>query len=122
MLGGNFSVRRFQTLLSLFVLLCAAMSAQEFRATISGHVLDSSGAAVPNAKIQAVSVDTNEVTSAASDSSGAYTIPLLRPGIYKLTASAQGFKQYIKDKLELQAAKVAGIDINFGSRRRDRHG
>jgi hypothetical protein len=89
------------------------LSAQDFRATISGHVLDSSGAAVPNTKIQAINGATGETTNAVSDNSGTYTIPLLRPGLYKVTAIAQGFKQYIKDNVQLDAAKVVGVDINL---------
>lgn len=76
-------------------------------------MLDSSGAAVPGAKVQVTSTGTNEVTSATSDSSGAYTIPLLRPGDYKLSATAQGFKQFVRDHVTLEAAKIAGIDINL---------
>jgi hypothetical protein len=106
-------VQKKLTLLSLFLLLCAAVSAQEFRSTISGHVLDSSGAAVPGTKIQVSNTGTNEVTTATSDNSGSYTIPLLRPGDYKLTATAQGFKQFIRDHVTLEAAKTAGIDINL---------
>jgi hypothetical protein len=101
------------SLLSLFLLLCTTLTAQEFRATVSGHVLDSSGAAVPGAKIQATNVDTNETISATSDASGAYSMPFLRPGNYKLTATAQGFKQFIRDNVVLEAAKVAGIDISL---------
>jgi hypothetical protein len=97
----------------VFFLLTASLSAQEFRATISGHVLDASGSAVPNARVQVVSAATNETTSALSDNSGGYTIPLLRPGIYKMTATAQGFKQFVRDNVELQAAKQAGIDIRL---------
>jgi hypothetical protein len=100
-------------LLGVLLCLCAGVSAQEFRATISGHVLDASGAAVPGVKIEAVNVDTNETTAATSDSSGAYTIPFLRPGNYKLTATAAGFKQYVREGVTLEAAKVAGIDINL---------
>src|SRR5690349_8486073 len=98
-------------LVSFFALLCATMTAQEFRATISGHVLDASGAAIPNAKIQAVNTATNETTSATSDNSGAYSIPFLRPGNYRLTGTAQGFKQFVRTDVVLEAAKVAGIDI-----------
>ncbi len=106
-------MKKTSTVLSTLLLLCGVLSAQEFRATISGHVLDSSGGAVPNAKIQVTSTATNEVTAVSSDSSGAYTVPLLRPGMYKLTAAAEGFKQYVKDNIELLAAKVAGIDITL---------
>jgi hypothetical protein len=67
--------------LPLFLCLLGSLGlAQEFRATISGHVFDASGAAVPNAKIQAVNEATNETATATSDTSGSYTIPFLRPG------------------------------------------
>src|SRR5690349_2301219 len=105
-------VSRLRTL-PLFLLLCSFATAQEFRATISGHVLDSSGAAVPGAKIQAINVDTNDTTTATTDNAGAYSIPLLRPGNYRLNASAAGFKQYIRDNVTLEVGKVAGIDINL---------
>ena len=39
-------------------------------------------------------MDSNESTTASSDNAGAYTIPFLRPGNYKVTATAAGFKQY----------------------------
>src|SRR5689334_23367426 len=106
-------VRLKLSLFLVLVLLCSVATAQEFRATISGHVLDSSGAAVPGAKIQATNVDNNESTTANADGSGVYSIPFLRPGNYKLTATAAGFKNWVQDKLVLEAAKVAGIDITL---------
>ena len=96
--------------LLLASLLCFVLNAQEFRATISGHVLDSSGASVPGTKVQVVNVGTNETATAVTDGSGNYSIPFLRPGAYKLSVSATGFKQYQRD-VTLEAAKTAGIDI-----------
>jgi hypothetical protein len=72
------------------ILASAVVSAQEFSRDHSVHVLDLSGGAVPNAKTQVLSAATGEATSAVSDSSGAFSLPLLRPGTYKLTAMAQG--------------------------------
>ncbi len=103
-------------LITLFVcllLLTGFTFAQEFRATISGHVYDSSNAAVPGAKVQAINVATSETTTATTDSSGSYTIPFLRPGIYKVTVTAQGFKQYNEENIQLQVGKVAGIDAHL---------
>ena len=102
----------------LFLAVCSLLfsgfaCAQEFRATISGHVLDASGAAVPNVKIEAVNVGTNEITTATSDAGGAYTIPFLRPGTYKVTATVAGFKQAVHDNVILEAAKVLGMDIKL---------
>ena len=97
--------------LLLATLICSFLNAQEFRATITGRVLDPSGASVPGVSIKAVSAATNEISTATSDTSGAYTIPFLRPGLYKLTATAQGFKVVNRENVTVQVGQVAGIDI-----------
>ena len=96
-IGGSLVRQKVATTLTLLCLVCMPALAQDFRATISGHVFDSSGGSVPNVKIQVTNADTNEVTTATSDNAGAYSIPLLRPGDYKLSASSPGFKQFIRD-------------------------
>jgi hypothetical protein len=100
-------------LLTTICLVLVPAFTQEFRATISGHAYDSSGGAVPNVKVQVTNLATNEVTTATSDTSGAYTIPLLRPGTYKLNATAPGFKQYTQDNVTLEAAKTLGLDLRL---------
>jgi len=99
--------------LSTLCLLAGGLLAQEFRATITGRVLDPSGAAVPNVAIRAVNAANNETSNATSDASGAYTIPFLRPGQYKLTATAQGFKVVNRENVTLQVSQLAGIDITL---------
>ena len=105
--------KQLATMLPLLCLLALPALAQEFRSTISGHVTDASGAAVPNAKVNAVNTDSNETTTATTDNAGAYAIPFLRPGNYKVTAAAAGFKQYTQAGLTLEAAKVTGVDIHL---------
>ncbi len=51
--------------------------------------------------------------TATSDTSGAYTVPFLRPGQYKLTVTATGFKQFNRENITLQVGQVAGIDITL---------
>jgi hypothetical protein len=96
----------------LFSLATLAL-AQEFRASISGHVTDSTGASVPHAAVQATNLATKEISNATTDNSGGYTIPLLKPGIYKLTIKATGFKQYVRDNLSLEISQAAGIDAKL---------
>ena len=50
--------------LPVLLFVCTQLPAQEFRATIAGHVYDSSGASVAGAQIQAIAGDTNQVTTA----------------------------------------------------------
>ena len=103
--------------IAICVLSCLAttglLMGQDFRASIAGHVLDASGASVPQAKVQATNIGTNEATNAVADTAGSYTLPLLRPGRYKLTVTATGFKQYVRDVVTLEIGQNAGIDIHL---------
>ncbi|MBM3769013.1 MAG: carboxypeptidase regulatory-like domain-containing protein, partial [Acidobacteria bacterium] len=98
---------------SLALCLTAAMFAQEFRATISGRVLDSSGAAVVGAKVSATNTNTGEVSNATTETSGAYTVPFLRPGGYTVRVSASGFKTFVRENITLQVGQIAGIEVTL---------
>lgn len=105
-----------QRLLHFLAALCLAASlgfAQDFRATISGRVFDSSGGAIPGARVQVVNVANNESSSATADASGAYSIPFLRPGNYRMTVTSEGFKQFIRENIILEVGRVVGIDITM---------
>src|SRR5260370_5629603 len=91
----------------------APLMGQEFRATISGHIVDAVGPRIPQAKVEVTSLSTKETAHATTDSSGSYTIPLLRPCQYTLTVTASGFKHYVRDDVTLEAAKVVGIDVTL---------
>ena len=95
------------------VLLACLGAAQEFRATISGHVYDASGAAVPSAKVEATNIATNQATSASTNTAGTYSIPFLSPGQYTLTVTAPGFKQYIRENVTLEVGRIVGIDVTL---------
>jgi hypothetical protein len=95
------------------VAFATVLSAQEYRGTFSGTITDSSGAAVPKAKVVATEVQTGTKTIATSGNSGAYTIPFLTPGAYEITAEAAGFKQYVRNGLKLSAGDSTVIDIRL---------
>lgn len=81
------------------VLLVATCAAQEFRATISGRVVDSQDAVIGGAKVIATQIGTEARFETVSASDGLYTIPFLPPGSYRLTAEIAGFKRYLRDNL-----------------------
>lgn len=98
----------------LMLLLCASMTfAQEARGTISGAVLDPTGAAIPNVKVSVTELRTGVVTATTSDSSGAYNLPFLPPGEYKLEATTTGFKQYVRGGIQLSASDHPIIDLKL---------
>lgn len=78
--------------------------AQAPTATLAGSVQDESGAIVPDVQIAIVNLGTGlERTTTAGDR-GSFVIPLLSPGIYRLTARRAGFA----------SAEVANRVLNVG--------
>jgi len=70
--------------------------AQTITGTISGDVTDSTGAVVPGATITALNLGTAETRTATTTATGSYRLPDLAIGKYRLTASAQGFKNIVR--------------------------
>jgi hypothetical protein len=104
----------FRTIAVCLPLLVALPGlAQEFRATVAGHVLDTTGKAIPDAEVQAVNLANNETHTAKTNDSGSYTVPLLQPGDYRLTITSKGFKQYVRDRLTLTVGQIAGVDATL---------
>ncbi len=98
----------------LVCLLAPALAlAQEFRATVTGRVLDPSSAAVPNAIVQVKNVATNELASATTDASGNYTVPFLKPGTYAISAEAPGFKKVTHENLLLNVGQTATVNLTL---------
>jgi hypothetical protein len=58
---------------------------------IGGTVFDSTGAAIPNAKVTIHNNATNAEQTATSDGSGNFIAPLVVPGTYTVTIAAAGF-------------------------------
>jgi hypothetical protein len=103
---------RVRIVLCFFILVCS-LAAQEFRATVTGHVTDPSGSAVPKVTVQITNTGTNEVTPGVTTGLGVYSLPFLRPGAYKLTAESPGFKKYVRDGIVLNVGDVIGVDIRM---------
>ena len=86
--------------------------AQVNTGTLSGLVLDPSGAAVANATITVKSPDTGYTRSIQSASDGAYTLPDLPIGDYRLTTIAPGFSG-IQERVSIQVGERARLDLHL---------
>jgi len=98
----------FLTSAALFFAACAF--AQLDTATISGRVVDSSGAVVAGAAVSVVNTATTFQSATVSNSEGLYRVPSLRPGAYQVTVSASGFKKYVRSGLDLRVGDNLAID------------
>src|ERR1700722_8255988 len=69
--------------------LPSIVSAQ--RATLLGTVDDPNGAVIPGVSITLLNLDQGLARSAVTSDKGYYTVPLLQPGRYVVTAQKAGF-------------------------------
>src|SRR5262245_60484744 len=96
---------------------------QSVNATVGGTVADASGALIPGVTVTATNVGTNIANTTVTNESGAYNVPALQPGTYKLTAELPGFQtqtftdvqlggaQQVKLNFTLQVAAAAGTNV-----------
>jgi carboxypeptidase family protein/TonB-dependent receptor-like protein len=102
----------FYALVSLCCLTSlTVVSAQTTYATITGSVLDPSGAAVANATITATNAETGVVSTATSNKEGVYTVSQLREGPYLVTVKANGFSEAIVTDVILVARDIRHLDV-----------
>jgi hypothetical protein len=107
------SARGFRGVLVLWLLTCFTvppLEAQKITGDITGNVTDSTGAVLPNVTVTAVNTATNFSRSGKTTGDGNFRIPELPIGVYKVTASAQGFKSTVQS-VEMLAGAV--IQANF---------
>ena len=97
-----------------WLIFASAATAQEFRATVKGQVVDSSQAALPGATITVRNQETGEVGTATSNNEGNYTVPFLRPGVYSVTVEMEGFQKYTRTDMRLEVSQVAVINAQLG--------
>ena len=77
--------------------------------TLSGSVVDASGAVIPGADVAAKHSGTGTVTNAVSNSEGLFSIPSLPIGTYTVTVTLQGFKTVVIQNVVLSSAGQANV-------------
>ncbi|HTJ30614.1 MAG TPA: carboxypeptidase regulatory-like domain-containing protein [Acidobacteriaceae bacterium] len=92
-------------------LLASVAYAQTTSSSISGTVMDPSGAVVPNAAITATNTANGQISNANSDGRGAYTITNIPPGSYTVAAKAKGFQPVTQSNVAVDPS--IGRQVNF---------
>ena len=87
--------------LAVFALLVVAPSLASAQAQITGTVVDTSGAVLPGVTVEASSAALIERTRASvTDAAGQYRLVALRPGVYVVTFTVQGFSTHKREGIE----------------------
>jgi len=96
-----------------WILAAVWASAQTDRGIITGTVTDSSGAAVPAARVSATNVATNTGFSTETTSSGDFTIPALPVGTYNVRIEKTGFKSAVRRDVILNSGATVTMNATL---------
>src|SRR5271169_849943 len=105
---------RFLTTLALVAAFVPGMSwAQEATARITGTVSDASGAVIPGVQVTVTNTATQVSREVTSDHDGLYQVLALPIGVYKVTATRQGFRTVVSGEYKLLINQALRIDIKM---------
>jgi hypothetical protein len=106
--------RRWLLLLGIlltFALFTPGLLASDPTGTITGTVTDPSGAVVRKARLTVVNEATNAVRNAETNNDGDFTVALLPPGRYRVTAESAGFRKSIFGNVVVDVDQTVRVDF-----------
>ena len=87
--------------------------AQAGTGSIRGLITDSSGAILPDVKVEATNVDTQLKFSTSSTGAGVYSLSSLPIGLYKVTFEHTGFKLSVQENVDVSTASTTMLNITL---------
>ena len=98
----------------MLVSIVAMPTALFAQAAITGVVIDSSPAPIAGVTVEASSPELIEkIRTTVTDSAGRYRIENLRPGLYVVRFTLNGWTSYVKDGVELSGSLTATVDATL---------
>jgi hypothetical protein len=88
-------------------------SAQVLYGSLTGTVTDSSSAAVPNVKVEALNSGTGVSRTVVTDGAGTYAFNDLQPGPYRVTFTALSFRTVVQENVQILANNLRRADVQL---------
>ncbi|HKD06773.1 MAG TPA: TonB-dependent receptor [Bryobacteraceae bacterium] len=106
---------RVSSVLGVLLFMAAAEPtvAQTITGSVTGSVVDDSGAIIVGAKVTLTNTGTSETQNAPSDSSGNFQFLLLPPGNYVLDISNPGFKTFRREGIIVEADRSLAVPVSL---------
>ena len=106
---------RFLTLISVFLLVSVGTLLGQTAVTggLTGDVVDASGAIVSAATVDVTNTDTAVTDSGATNKDGVYRFSSLIPGTYTVTIKKQGFAEFKREGIRVDAGTAVRIDASL---------
>ena len=92
------------------LLLTSALAWAQATAELNGRVTDESGAVLPGVSVTMTQTDTRFTRTVVTDGTGAYSMPNLPTGPYRLDVALQGFRTYVQTGIVLQVGTTPTIN------------
>jgi hypothetical protein len=89
------------------------LAGQSVQGAITGTVIDSSGAVVPNATVEALNGATDLKVVEHTNGAGSYLVPNIPAGTYKLTFSKEGFETETHTEVLVNGNRTTTVDANL---------
>jgi len=80
---------------------------------IAGLVTDPSGGVLPGVTIEVVSRDTGQVRNAVTGPDGFFNVPLVNPGLYRVTATLSGFRTTARATVRVVVNETVRADLSM---------
>ncbi len=107
------AARQTVPVVTLAIAATSSGYAQSTNGQITGVVTDASGAALPNATLQAINTQTNVTYKATANTSGVYTVPFVPPGDYVIQVSSPGFSSLKRSGIVVQVGQTLELNLQL---------
>jgi len=107
------SVRSWLLIAVALLAVAGVATAQTTNGTISGHVADAQGLALPGVTVNATSPNLQGVRTAVTSANGDYVLPLLPSGNYQITFELSGF-ELVRKSVALAPTQNLPLNAELG--------
>ena len=104
-------VRYTALLLPFLIVAAGTVFGQETTGTITGHLVDAQGLAVPGVIVTITGPQSTR--TATSDGEGRFTAPFLTPGTYDVRAELQGFKTVERKSISVGLSQTVDVSLKL---------
>lgn len=97
-------------------IICAfgtGIHAQTTAGSIVGTLIDQMGAVLPDTQVTLINIKTDDTRLAKTNQIGFYRFVNVPPASYRISVQKQGFKQLVREPIELQVASTIQIDLRL---------
>src|SRR5438876_256530 len=99
--------------LALAVVGAAALGCCQTTGRVAGTIKDQTGAVIASADVRAVGALSGGERKAVTDRFGQYVVPVLQPGIYRLSISATGFQAKTIEEVRVNVTETTTVDVSL---------